>query len=156
MSDKSTASSAGSSSSSSSSSSPSLASDHIPSSSKEPSFYALQQHDEHVDSSGPIRPLESTNLPPPELSLREPPAPDLLPIVRPTLAQFRVSEGAAARSAKLRALWEALPNLPSLDTDAGPTLYEEELVRICAQDRPDARLWGGPDEVGEELKTVKC
>lgn len=29
-------------------------------------------------------------------------------------------------------------------------LYEEELVRRCNEDRPQARLWGGPDNQGEK------
>jgi solute carrier family 25 phosphate transporter 23/24/25/41 len=29
-------------------------------------------------------------------------------------------------------------------------LYEEELVRRCNEERPQARLWGGPDEQGEK------
>ncbi|EIW66204.1 hypothetical protein TREMEDRAFT_21181, partial [Tremella mesenterica DSM 1558] len=85
---------------------------------------------------------------------------------RPTLAQFRASEGPEARAAKLRALWTSLPNLPQL-TD-GPSalqrmklpgqdtrtalspqraerlkkLYEEELVRRVRENRPNA-FWEG-------------
>jgi solute carrier family 25 phosphate transporter 23/24/25/41 len=27
------------------------------------------------------------------------------------------------------------------------TLYSEELVKQCGEDRPDARLWGGADDL---------
>jgi len=103
-------------------------------------------------------------------TLREPPAPDLLPTTRPTLTQFRQSEGATTRAEKLEALWEALPSLPELSE--GPTatkrmklpgqdtmaalsperaerlkeLYLEELVRECNDKRPLAKLWGGRDD----------
>ena len=103
-------------------------------------------------------------------TLREPPAPDLLPTTRPTLTQFRQSEGATTRAEKLEALWEALPSLPELTE--GPTatkrmklpgqdtmaalsperaerlkeLYLEELVRECNDKRPLAKLWGGRDD----------
>ena len=103
-------------------------------------------------------------------TLREPPAPDLLPTTRPTLSQFRQSEGATTRAEKLEALWEALPSLPELSE--GPTatkrmklpgqdtmaalsperaerlkeLYLEELVRECNDKRPLAKLWGGRDD----------
>lgn len=109
-------------------------------------------------------------------SLREPPGADLAPPPRPTtLADFRRAEGSAARAAKLRALWTSLPRLPSpasVDTDQPtPTakqklpgqdtltalsperaerlrvLYEEELVRRCGENRPNAGLWGGADDM---------
>ena len=113
------------------------------------------------------------------MSLREAPEPDILPPVRPTLTQFRGSEGPVIRAAKLRALWGSLPSLP--DVTEGPTatermhlpeqdtitalsperaerlrrLYEEELVRRCSEERPEARLWGGADDLEPEVKTVK-
>ena len=34
-------------------------------------------------------------------------------------------------------------------------LYEEELVRRCGESRPEARLWGGADDLEPEIKTVK-
>lgn len=104
------------------------------------------------------------------MTLREPPAPDLLPTTRPTLTQFRQSEGASARAGKLEALWEALPSLPELQEGPSATkrmklpdqdtltalsperaerlkkLYLEELVRECNDKRPEARLWGGRDD----------
>ncbi|RXK37012.1 solute carrier family 25 (mitochondrial phosphate transporter), member 23/24/25/41 [Tremella mesenterica] len=141
------------------------------SSSKSP-FYSLQPHSEHIDPTLQPSPLEPPDPPPP--SLREPPGPDLLPSPRPTLAQFRASEGPEARAAKLRALWTSLPNLPQL-TD-GPSalqrmklpgqdtrtalspqraerlkkLYEEELVRRVRENRPNALLWGGADDIKPE------
>ena len=104
------------------------------------------------------------------VSLREPPAPDLLPTSRPTLTQFRQSEGPLTRAGKLKALWEALPTLP--EYQEGPTetkrmqlpdqdtvmtlspervdrlrnLYLEELVKECNDRRPNALLWGGSDD----------
>lgn len=33
-------------------------------------------------------------------------------------------------------------------------LYDEELVRRCNEERPMARLWGGPDEQGEEQRNI--
>lgn len=109
-------------------------------------------------------------------SLREPHPPDLLPRLpddRPTLAEFRAAEGPRLRAAKLRALWESLPDLPA--PSAGPTetalaqlpgqgtlsplsseraerlrrLYQEELVKRVTCERPEAKLWGGPDSENE-------
>jgi hypothetical protein len=34
-------------------------------------------------------------------------------------------------------------------------LYEEELVKRCNEKRPDARLWGGADELEPEMRSVK-
>lgn len=130
-------------------------------------------------------PLEPA-FPPPPVSLREPPGPDLIPGVRPTLAQFRASEGPDTRSSKLKALWAGLPALPPVMGE-GPTptklmklpgqdtltalsperaerlrrLYEEELVRRVREKRPEARLWGGPDDLrgekteGERQKIIE-
>lgn len=110
------------------------------------------------------------DLPTRPLTLREPPAPDLLPTSRPTLTQFRQAEGPLTRAGKLKALWEALPTLP--EYQEGPTatkrmqlpgqdtvtalsperadrlrkLYLEELVKECNDRRPEARLWGGSDD----------
>lgn len=103
------------------------------------------------------------------VSLREPPGEDL---PRPTLNDFRNEEGPAVRAAKLRTLWQSLPRLPPIEGDQ-PTatarmrlpdqdtltalsperaerlriLYQEELVRQCGEKRPDARLWGGSDDL---------
>ena len=147
-----------------------------PSSSRTP-YYSFQSRPPHTDPTFVPSPQEPQLPPPPPddpsagPSLREPPAPDILPPERPTLAQFRASEGPEARAAKLRALWHSLPSLP--DVGPGPTatqrmrlpgqdtrtalsperaerlrrLYEEELVRRCAEERPQARLWGGADDV---------
>lgn len=113
-------------------------------------------------------------------SLREAPAPDLLQS-RQTLAEFRQQEGPSVRSAKLRQMWSTLPRLPSVDpekpteaqrmrlpgqdtpTALSPeraerlrTLYQEELVKRCGENRPDALLWGGADDLlpgeGEEVR----
>jgi len=114
-------------------------------------------------------PLLKTNE---NVSLREPPGADLAEPHKPTLSEFRNAEGAAARAAKLRALWDSLPRLPTIEGDQ-PTatarmrlpgqdtlaalsperaerlriLYQEELVRQVGQKRPDARLWGGADDL---------
>lgn len=91
---------------------------------------------------------------------------------RPTLAEFRRSEGPILRAAKLQALWRSLPCLPEPSTSPTPTslmhlpgqgtigimsperverlkrLYEEELSRrISLEDREEARLWGGADDL---------
>lgn len=122
-------------------------------------------------SSTPVdKPKPSIDTPIRATTLREPPAPDLLPTNRLTLAQFRQSEGATTRAEKLEALWEALPSLPELTE--GPTatkrmklpgqdtmaalsperaerlkeLYLEELVKECSDKRPMAKLWGGKDD----------
>lgn len=112
----------------------------------------------------------------------------MIPPTRPTLVQFRSSEGPSIRAGKLRALWSSLPSLPDVDvSDCDPTptermhlpgqdtltalsperaerlnrLYGEELVRRCGEYRPEARLWGGADDLEPEvgggvgLKTVK-
>lgn len=104
-------------------------------------------------------------------SLREGPAPDLLQN-RQTLAEFRQQEGPAVRSAKLRTMWSTLPRLPTVDPDKPTeaqrmrlpgqdtptalsperaerlrTLYQEELVKRCGENRPDALLWGGADDL---------
>lgn len=114
------------------------------------------------------------------LTLREPPAPDLLPTSRPTLTQFRQSEGPLVRAGKLESLWEALPTLPEYQEGPTPTkrmqlpgqdtvtalsaeradrlrkLYMEELVKECNDRRPEARLWGGSDDwQPETTKGVK-
>lgn len=109
-------------------------------------------------------------LPQRAMTLREPPAPDLLPVTRPTLTQFRQAEGPLIRAGKLKALWEALPTLPEYQEGPTPTkrmqlpgqdtttalsperadrlrnLYLEELVRECNDRRPNALLWGGSDD----------
>ncbi|RSH94259.1 hypothetical protein EHS25_004062 [Saitozyma podzolica] len=168
----STSSSSSASSSSSSSPPPSTSassSSSSPSASKPP-HYTLQPQSPHTDPSYRPSPLEPVQLPPPAPCLREPPSSDLIPASRPTLTQFRASEGPATRSAKLHALWEDLPKLPELGD--GPTalqrmklpgqdtttalsperaerlrkLYEEELVRRVKEKRPEARLWGGADD----------
>lgn len=103
----------------------------------------------------------------------------MIPPNRPTLTQFRGSEGPVLRAAKLRALWESLPylpdisdcptpaermNLPGQDTltalsperaDRLRRLYEEELVRRCNESRPEARLWGGADDLEPGEKAIK-
>ena len=116
-------------------------------------------------------------------SLREPPCNDLLPLLsptptstRPTLADFRRSEGPIIRAAKLRALWNNLPTLPEPcegpsetkkmklpGQDEGTTLsferakrlqqlYKEELaMRVREEGRSEARLWGGDDAVSEPI-----
>jgi solute carrier family 25 phosphate transporter 23/24/25/41 len=76
------------------------------------------------------------------------------------------------RANKLRTLWDSLPSLPDVHGDT-PTdlqrmklpgqdthttlsperadrlrkLYDEELVRRVRQERPQARLWGGADDL---------
>lgn len=91
-----------------------------------------------------------------------------------SLADFRRAEGPVVRAQKLHALWKSLPTLPAPAT--GPTatslarlpgqgtigilsperverlekLYEEELVRrVTLEGRPEARLWGGEDDLSE-------
>ena len=144
-----------------------------PSSSSD-TVYTFSSHPEHTDPS--FRPLPADINLKPTANLREAPQADLIPPVRPTLGQFRQSEGPEVRSGKLKALWEALPTLPSLHDEEGPSeakrmklpgqdtmtalsperaerlqrLYEEELVRRCNEERPQALLWGGPDEQGEK------
>ena len=111
------------------------------------------------------------------ISLREPPSPDLIPATRPTLTQFRQSEGASTRAQKLKALWQHLPSLPEVTGDGpSPTasmqlpgqdtytalsperaerlrrLYEEELVKRVGEQRPEARLWGGADDQEPEIR----
>lgn len=93
---------------------------------------------------------------------------------RLTLADFRRSEGPALRSQKLHALWKSLPTLPEPSERPTPTqmvklpgqdtigilsperaerlsrLYLEELSRrVNMQERPEARLWGGADDLTE-------
>ena len=112
--------------------------------------------------------------PPP--SLREPHPPDLLspyPDDRPTLAEFRLAEGPRVRAQKLRDLWESLPELPPPSSTPTPTalaklpgqgtllplsseraerlrrLYQEELVHRVTCERPEAKLWGGADDLNE-------
>jgi len=123
-------------------------------------------------------PLTTVLTTPPPTTLRESPAPDLIPTSRPTLTQFRQAEGASQRASKLRALWQSLPSLPDLSDDGNPTalqrmrlpgqdtltalsperadrlknLYEEELVRRVREKRPEARLWGGADDLEPDLK----
>lgn len=105
-------------------------------------------------------------------SLREPPGADLQPEHRRSLADFRVQEGASQRAAKLRKLWSSLPKLPPIEADETTPaqrmrlpgqdtlaalsperadrlsiLYREELVRRCKEDRPEAALWGGADDL---------
>lgn len=136
--------------------------------------YSFYQHTSHTDSSMPRHPLEPLSPISSAPTLREPPLPDIIPPSRPTLAQFRASEGPSTRAAKLHALWEALPDLPKVGE--GPSalqkmklpgqdtmtalsperierlgkLYEEELVRRVNEERPSASLWGGPDEASIE------
>jgi solute carrier family 25 phosphate transporter 23/24/25/41 len=89
-----------------------------------------------------------------------------------SLAAFRQAEGPAVRAAKLRNLWASLPSqLPASSSSPTPTelaklpgqgtlqalsperaerlrrLYEEELVKRCEEERPEARLWGGSDDL---------
>lgn len=144
------------------------------SSSSSAPIYTFSPHPEHTDPTFRPSPVDIALAPSP--NLREPPSADLIPPVRPTLAQFRQAEGAEVRSSKLKGLWEALPTLPSIHDEEGPSetkrmklpgqdtmtalsperadrlrrLYEEELVRRCNEERPQARLWGGPDEQGEK------
>lgn len=115
------------------------------------------------------------------MCLREAPGPDIFSDHRPTLAEFRASEGPAARASKLRALWKSLPALPSIPDGDEPTptkkmqlpgqgttaalsperaerlrrLYEEELVKRISEERPDSSLWGGPDDLEPEMKNLK-
>ena len=151
------------------------------SSSSSISYYPAYHRTPHSDPGYPQRPLEPSTLPPPPASLREAPGPDIIIPSRPTLVQFRGSEGPSVRAAKLRALWESLPSLPDVTDCPTPTermhlpgqdtltalsperaerlkgLYEEELVRRCSESRPDARLWGGADDLEPEAgaKTLK-
>jgi solute carrier family 25 phosphate transporter 23/24/25/41 len=155
---------------------PSIASSQ-PSSSKEP-HYSLSPSGPHVDPTYHRTPLDPLPAPDPPLSLRDTPGPDLLPHSRPTLASFRAAEGPLVRSGKLRSLWDSLPPLPSLGD--GPTqtekmqlpgqdtmtalsperadrlrrLYEEELVKRCSEDRPNASLWGGADDLEPDIKRL--
>ncbi|WRT65330.1 uncharacterized protein IL334_002273 [Kwoniella shivajii] len=177
-------SSSSSSSSSASSSSSSSSSSTIPASSSSPEaepHYPLLHKSPRIDPSLPINPLEPQGFVQP-LSLREPPGPDIIPPIRPTLNEFRLNEGASARSSKLKALWKSLPHLPDVPSDSeqpSPTksmqlpgqdtltalsperadrlrrLYEEELVKACSDERPEARLWGGADDLEPEVKHVK-
>lgn len=89
-----------------------------------------------------------------------------------SLAAFRQAEGPAVRAAKLRNLWASLPSqLPASSSSPTSTelaklpgqgtlqalsperaerlrrLYEEELVKRCEEERPEARLWGGSDDL---------
>lgn len=91
-----------------------------------------------------------------------------------SLADFRRAEGPVVRAQKLHALWKSLPTLPAPATGPTPTslarlpgqgtigilsperverlerLYEEELVRrVTLEGRPEARLWGGEDDLSE-------
>lgn len=149
------------------------------SSSSEP-HYTLSPHPPHTDSS--FHPLPTDPTPPPQpMCLREAPGPDIFSDHRPTLAEFRASEGPAARASKLRALWKSLPALPSIPDGDEPTptkkmqlpgqgttaalsperaerlrrLYEEELVKRISEERPDSSLWGGPDDLEPEMKNLK-
>ena len=143
-------------------------------------YYPLSHHHPHHPNGPPSNPLEPAILPTLAASLREPPNPDLLPRNRPTLSQFRSNEGASTRAAKLRGLWNALPALPNIEDADTPTdtqrmklpgqdtltalsperaerlrrLYEEELVKRCNERRPEARLWGGADDLQPEIKNV--
>ncbi|WWC98941.1 hypothetical protein V866_005835 [Kwoniella sp. B9012] len=174
-----------SSSSSFSSSSSSFASSSSSSTSPEPEpHYPLLPKPPHADPTIRVNPLEPVGLQQP-LSLREPPGPDIIPPSRPTLNEFRLSEGPQVRSAKLKALWNSLPHLPDIPSSHGddsptPTkrmklpgqdtltalsperadrlrkLYQEELVKACNDERPEARLWGGADDLTEpEIKNLK-
>ncbi|KAL1410312.1 hypothetical protein Q8F55_004318 [Vanrija albida] len=113
---------------------------------------------------------------PPAADLREAPAADIVtpaPLPIPaTLADFRAQEGPTVRAAKLRSLWQSLPDLPNVEGDKPTptqlmrlpgqdtltalsperaerlqTLYQEELVRRVGETRPDALLWGGADDL---------
>ncbi|WWD16881.1 hypothetical protein CI109_101313 [Kwoniella shandongensis] len=95
-------------SSSSSASSSSSSSSTTPLSSQKP-HYTLSSQPPHTDPSLPSHPLEPSPLPSAPLSLREPPGPDIFPAHRPSLADFRISEGPSVRAAKLKALWNSLP-----------------------------------------------
>nr|ODO00504.1 solute carrier family 25 (mitochondrial phosphate transporter), member 23/24/25/41 [Cryptococcus depauperatus CBS 7855] len=125
-----------------------------------------------VDGQWPLRQAQ--------LSLRELPGPDILSSHRPTLAEFRASEGPLTRATKLRALWNSLPSLPSIPDGGEPTdtkkmqlpgqgttqalsreraerlkrLYEEELVQKVSEKRPHSSLWGGPDDLEPEIKNI--
>ncbi|ORX36264.1 mitochondrial carrier domain-containing protein [Kockovaella imperatae] len=138
------------------------------------SHYPLYHSDSRDSESRPFPSDPSSSR---HISLREPPSPDIIPASRPTLSQFRTSEGASTRQAKLRSLWESLPTLPALTSD-GPTalqrmklpdqdtitalsperadrlrqLYQEELVRRVREKRPQARLWGGADDIEPEVR----
>ncbi|ODN76545.1 hypothetical protein L202_05207 [Cryptococcus amylolentus CBS 6039] len=145
-----------------------------------PPHYTLGPHPPHTDPS--ITPSPSDPSPPPlPMSLREPPGPDIPSANRSSLADFRASEGPTARAAKLRALWNSLPSLPSLPDGDEPTatkkmqlpgqgttealsleraerlkrLYEEELVKTVAKKRPESALWGGPDDLEPEVRHLK-
>lgn len=162
----------------SSSSNPLSASSSSSSSSTSTPYYPLLGSQNHDESA--LRPVPPSSSPEPTLpaSLRDPPNPDLIPPSRPTLTQFRQSEGASARATKLRSLWDSLPDLPNLPDDTPtPTqcmklpgqdtitalsperadrlrkLYEEELVRRVRQNRPQARLWGGADDLLPDTQT---
>ena len=123
-------------------------------------------------------PSDSEDSPQPSLppSLREPPGSDLIPPTRPSLSEFRATEGAEARAAKLKAIWGQLPSLPELGDGPTPSqkmrlpgqdtmtalsperadrlrqLYKEELVRRVKEKRPQARLWGGADDMEPEVR----
>ena len=100
--------------------------------------------------------------------------PSMASTSRLTLADFRRSEGPALRAQKLHALWRSLPTLPEPSERPTPTqmvklpgqdtigilsperaerlsrLYLEELSRrVNMQERPEARLWGGADDLTE-------
>ena len=154
QSEASSSSSAGASSSSSSSASSSNA------------YYPLLPHPPALSASEITTPM----------SLREPPSADLIPANRPTLTQFRQSEGATSRSQKLKTLWQHLPSLPEVTDGPSATacmqlpdqdtytalsperaerlrrLYEEELVKRVGEERPEARLWGGADDQEPEIR----
>ncbi|CAK9779431.1 putative calcium-binding mitochondrial carrier SAL1 [Cutaneotrichosporon oleaginosum] len=136
-----------------------------------PPHHPTQPQPSSAPHGRPHYPLQPSGEEGEETSLREPPGADLYPH-RGSLADFRAAEGAAARAAKLRSIWAQLPKLPDVDPDhpteaqrmrlpgqdtldtLSPeradrlrTLYTEELVKQCGEDRPDARLWGGADDL---------
>ncbi|KAJ9110277.1 hypothetical protein QFC19_001680 [Naganishia cerealis] len=101
-------------------------------------------------------------------------SPPMASTSRLTLADFRRSEGPTLRAQKLHALWKSLPTLPEPSDRPTATqmvklpgqdtigilsperaerlrrLYLEELSRrVSLQDRPEARLWGGADDLSE-------
>ncbi|WVQ83428.1 hypothetical protein IAT38_005569 [Cryptococcus sp. DSM 104549] len=174
-----------SSSTSSSSSTPAPSTPPTPSTpaSSSPPHYTYSPKPPHHDPTLPPPPSDPSPLPSLPLSLREPPGPDILPSQahRPSLAEFRASEGPSLRAAKLKSLWNSLPHLPDVPSGDEETetkrmqlpgqgttaalsleraerlkrLYDEELVKSVSEKRPESSLWGGPDDLEPEMKNVK-
>lgn len=93
----------------------------------------------HAHLPVPARPHDPVPLPSPPslLSLRELPGPDILSSHRPSLSEFRASEGPSVRSAKLRALWNSIPDhLPmlSLDPETNPKETPTKKMQLPGQD----------------------